>query len=769
MRSGCYTAGMSDVSIDQGHHPLLEDLTEPQRQAVSTTEGPLLVMAAAGSGKTRVITRRVAWLIRECGIAPWNICAITFTNKAAGEMRQRIGGLLSERQARAVSIGTFHALCCRLLRQYADVIKVRPNFSIYDTADQKRVIKQAMEQQNVSTTNFKPDAVLGAISNAKNELISPGQYAADADDFFARVVARIYETYQEILARNGAVDFDDLLMKTANLLRRHEPVRRELQQRFTYLLIDEYQDTNHAQFVIAEQIARGTQNICVVGDPDQSIYGWRGANIRNILDFEQHFPEATVVALGQNYRSTPQILHAADTLIRRNKQRRHKPLFTENPAGHNIRLVCTSDEEHEARLVVDWLREHEQAGMRWADMVIFYRVNALSRVLEDALMGAGIPYQIARGTAFYDRKEVRDAIAYLRVLNNGDDEIALLRIINQPTRGIGKTTIEQMQAFARANSMSLWQVVEQPSRCTALNSRAVASVQKFAGMIHKWQDKLNTAEQTLVYQPGVRDLVEMVIRASGLEKHYEKEDKEKADNLYELISAAQRFDDEYGEENADLATRLFDYLESIALVSDQDAINTSAGAVTLMTLHAAKGLEFPVVAMVGLEDGLLPHSRSRDDPQQMEEERRLLFVGITRAQRDLMLTHARYRTIRGQRERTIASPFLKELPRDVVDEQDVSGFGGGFDDGLDDRRESDALGPSRRASAGRSASSAAPPRRGRGTAELPAGSRVRHPQFGPGKVLSVCGAGSNARAKVHFDRAGVKTLILEYARLERET
>jgi ATP-dependent DNA helicase UvrD/PcrA len=747
------------------HHPLLADLTDAQRQAVTTTEGPLLVVAAAGSGKTRVITRRVAWLVKQIGIAPSQVLAITFTNKAAGEMRDRVATLVSERQARALTICTFHALCARLLREFADRAGIKPDFSIYDTDDQKRAVKQAVKDQQINEKNFTPDAMLSAISSAKNELVDEDIFTAQAADFFSRIVAKVYQRYQHILRANNALDFDDLLTEVAFLLGRDQQVRLELQDRYQYLLIDEYQDTNHAQFTIANHIAARHTNICVVGDPDQSIYGWRGANIRNILEFEQHYPGAKVVELGRNYRSTPQILHVADSLIRNNKKRRHKKLFTENPPGDKIRLVACADEEHEAQTVVDFFREQHDTGRPWSDMVVFYRINSLSRMIEETLMRSSIPYQVVRGTAFYQRKEIRDAVAYLRVLNNPADEIAILRIINQPTRGIGDTTVEHLRNFAAAKGLSLWGAIEQAANVPALNPRAVNAVRGFAGLYRKWREKLDTADQSLAFTPGIRDLVEMVIRDSDLEKHYKNEDPdgEKVANLYELVSAAQRFDDEYETENADLPRRLFDYLESIALVADIDGLKSADsgdGLVTLMTLHAAKGLEFPIVAMIGLEEGLLPHSRSFDQPAELEEERRLCFVGITRAMHKLHLTHARYRTIRGLKERAIPSQFIRELPEDVIDHQDLDGaFHNGFD-------EDDDAGPmswQRR----RPRSHESSIQMGRGTADLPAGCLVVHPQFGQGRILAVTGAGPNARAKVNFGQLGVKTLILEYAHLER--
>ncbi len=750
---------MSDLNAQTppipADHELLTDLTEPQRAAVTTTEGPVLVVAAAGSGKTRVITRRVAWLVREVGLAPWQICAITFTNKAAGEMRERAAELLTPRQAKAVSIGTFHALCVRLLREFAERAGFNPGFVIYDSADQKRAMKQALEAENINSKNFSPDSVLSAISNAKNQLIDAEDYAKQAGDFFQRIVARGYQAYQQILRNNDALDFDDLLMETAFLLRRDERVRSEMQDRFQYLLIDEYQDTNHAQFLIAHQLAAQHHNICAVGDPDQSIYGWRGADIRNILEFEEHYPQAKVIALGQNWRSTPQILQAADALIQNNRKRKHKPLFTDNAGGSKLRVVAAGDEEHEAQLVVDYLREHHDAGRPWSDMVVFYRMNALSRVMEDGLLRSSIPYIVARGTAFYQRKEVRDAVAYLRVLYNPGDEISLLRIINTPARGIGKTTIERLQAYAASQGVKPWEAIERAVNVSSLTPSAVRSIARFRQTIDQWTAKVDGDAEALTFEPGMRDVVEMVIRDSGLEAYYQKEDEEKLANLYELITAAQRFDEEYGEEDATLRQRLADYLESIALVSDIDRMEGGAdsdGAVTLMTLHAAKGLEFNVVAIIGLEEGLLPHSRSMDSAEELEEERRLCFVGITRARRDIMLSHARYRTIRGQRERAIPSQFLREMPEAVIDVRDhASGWSTYAEDGAPGRA------PARSASGGRP----------RSVGGLEVGCRVSHPQFGQGDVISISGAGPNARAKVDFDAVGPKTLILEYARLER--
>ncbi len=737
---------------------LLAGLTDAQRQAVTTTEGPLLVVAAAGSGKTRVITRRIAYLVKQVGIPPWQILAITFTNKAAAEMRQRVAGLVTERQAQALTVRTFHSLCARLLREYAEAGDLPVDFSIYDTADQKRAIKQALADLDISKQNFPPDSMLNAISNAKNELQDPDAYEAGGRDFVTRNVARVYRQYQKILTKNQAVDFDDLLMKTAHLLRSHEAVRTELQDRFAYLLVDEYQDTNHAQFIIAHVLSAAHRNLCVVGDPDQSIYGWRGANIRNILEFEKHYPDATVIQLGQNYRSTPQILAVADHLIKHNRQRKHKPLFTRNPDGQKVRLLCAGDEEHEAQLVVDYLRDqHENHGMKWSDLAVFYRVNALSRAMEEALMRSSIPYQIARGTAFYQRKEVKDALAYLSVLMNPADEVALLRIINLPTRGIGKTSIERLRAEAANTGQTLWQTLTSPTGREAVTPAAAKAISRFVNLFENWRTKVATADESMMFTPAVRDVIEMIVRDSRLEDYYRKEDEEKADNLAELVTSAARFDQEYGQDDADLPQRLRDYLESVSLVSDLDGVEDASGSVTLMTLHAAKGLEFQAAAMIGVEEGLLPHSRSMDSPSEMEEERRLMFVGITRAQKRLMLSHARYRATRGYRERTVPSAFIRELPADHIEREDLSGYGD---------------------SPGRAAEMSFEPafvevgrtRQGRprrGSAALPVGTQVRHPQFGQGSVIDVTGAGATARARIRFNTVGIKTLVLEYARLEK--
>lgn len=785
---------------------LLADLTDPQREAVTHVDGPLLVLAGPGSGKTRVISRRIASLVLRSGIPPWNVLAITFTNKAAGEMRDRVAKLVSERQARALTVSTFHALCARILRDHADRLELPKGYSIYDTADQKRAITQAQEDLELNPKNFPPPQMLGTISNAKNDLLDAEGYAANASDYYSRTVAKVYRKYEQILKRNGAVDFDDLLMLTVRLMRDHRDVLEGLRERYQYVLIDEYQDTNHAQFMIANALAAEHKNLMVTGDPDQSIYGWRGANIKNILEFETRFGEAKVVRLEQNYRSTGRILEAADALIQNNAARKHKRLWTELDPGEPIQCLTVDDERHEAQWLVDtFTRLHDEGGLAWGEMAVFYRMNSLSRAVEEALLRAAIPYQIARGTAFYDRKEIKDAMAYLRTIANPSDEVTLFRVINTPSRGISGTTVKALQAFALAEDERVDAVIADPIRVEAVNTRAQRAVAEFAKLLAGWREAAGLSEPSEPARPRARlfagvaeavaegggvgggtgegtgpedrgggppgslaEFVQRVLRESGMEEFYKNDksdpDQERLANLGELITSARQYEEELlfesqqaaeDDESAELpplSQRLLGFLERVALVSDVDAVDAAEeggeGAVTLMTLHAAKGLEYPAVAMVGLEDGLLPHNRARESESELEEERRLCFVGITRAMRHLYLMRARVRTLFGQTTRTLPSRFLQELPASAVVQQDVADEALGSED-------DDAFGGRQRFAA-----------QGR-TAEWPKGTRVRHPQFGIGKVIDVTAMGAHTRARVLFDKAGPKTLILEYARLER--
>jgi DNA helicase-2/ATP-dependent DNA helicase PcrA len=735
---------------------LLADLTDAQRQAATHVDGPLLIIAGAGSGKTRVITRRVGFLIAQ-GIPPASILAITFTNKAAGEMKERIAAVIDRPirdfgrlDQRWPTICTFHSLCLRILRHYAAEIGLATNFSIYDSSDQTKCIKEALKLLEISSTNFSPGTLHGTISNAKNHLITAEAYAQGAHDFYARTVSRVYTKYQQLLTQNNALDFDDLLLRTALAMRDHPQVLAELQQRFRYLLIDEYQDTNHAQYVLAHALAMKHRNICVVGDPDQSIYAWRGADIANILDFEKDYPDARIVMLEQNYRSTKTILHIASALISRNTQRKEKGLWSENPQGAKAELYLCQDEYDEANIVARRLKDlHDKDGLAWNQMAIFYRMNSLSRVMEDALRKENLPYVMARGVEFYNRKEIKDVLAYLRVIANPNDEVSFTRIVNVPTRGLGDAGIKQMQAYAVASGLSLWGALQQAAAVPGLSPRASKSAGLFVELVRGWRSMaagIAASDDLLADRKGpVQKLMEDVVRRSGLEAYYRKEGgEEQAElaNIDQLITSASEFD----RENE--AGTLDEYLSMISLVSDVDHLKGNGGAITMMTLHSAKGLEFPVVVMIGLEEGCLPHARAREDMNQMEEERRLAFVGITRAQQRLILTRAGYRTIRGLRERTVTSPFLTEIPQDSLQITDRTGlaFGGGSSQlRRTTRDELDSV------------SAAGNFRRGQ---------LVRHPQFGIGKIADISPAGADARIVVEFTSAGRKTLIYPPARLE---
>jgi len=721
---------------------LLNDLTPPQREAAMHVDGPLLIVAGAGSGKTRVITRRVAYLVSQ-GIPSTSILAITFTNKAAGEMKERISSLL-DRPLRDFgrldqpwpTICTFHSLCLRVLRHYATSIGLPTNFSIYDSADQNKLIKEAIKTLDISTTNFSPGTVHATISNAKNQLITADAFAQNAGDFYQRTVARIFIKYQQLLLQNNALDFDDLMLRTAHAFRDFPDVLRELQDRFQYLLIDEYQDTNHAQYVIAHALALRHRNICVVGDPDQSIYAWRGADIKNILEFERDYPDARVVRLEQNYRSSRRILRIASELISRNTQRKDKGLWTENAEGEPATLFMCQNEHDEADQVMRQLRTFQQEhGYAWNQMAIFYRMNSLSRVMEDALRRANIPYQIARGVEFYNRKEIKDVLAYLRVIANPNDEVSLSRIVNVPTRGLGDTSLKQMSAYAMAHGISLLDALGHADQIGGISSRAVKSAKQFVGLIQAWQ--------ALSVAGPVQAVMENVVRVSGLETYLRKEggdEQEELANVGELISSAAEYD------AGNPAGSLQEYLAGVSLVSDVDHMKGAGGAVTLMTLHAAKGLEFPVVAMIGLEEGVLPHSRAANSLTELEEERRLCFVGITRAQERLVLSRAAYRTIRGLRERTIGSPFLNEMADDDIRTIDRTGISDPHDRSMQrDRMQSDARGLAQ---------------------QFRRGQLVRHPTFGLGRITEVSDMGQQTRAVIEFNGAGRKTLILQYARLE---
>ncbi|MEZ6318521.1 MAG: UvrD-helicase domain-containing protein [Phycisphaerales bacterium] len=812
-----------DPNMDPHADALLAGLTPDQRAAVVHGDGPLLVLAAAGSGKTRVITRRIAWLIAH-GNPPWSILALTFTNKAAGEMRERVVAQIlgdaqgqtlgaADRRIRGLTVTTFHSLCARLLRRYAEagaVPGVRHDYTIYNTSDQLALVKQAVVDADLSTTNWPRAPCSAPISSRQERPRQCRQLRVQRPRLLPQDDCAVQPTSAG-LRRANAVDFDDLLLLTATMLRDHEEIRRQCQDRWRHLLIDEYQDTNRAQFEIARLLAgEGRRaestglpgvgeddedpgdlvgpNICVVGDPDQAIYGWRGADIANILDFERHFPSARTVKLGQNFRSTEPILAVADTLIKRNKRRKDKPLYTDRHGGERVTVTLCRDEHHESRLIADWFKRLDDDGdATWRDMAVFYRTNALSRVIEDAFRLAQIPYVIARGTAFYDREEVRDAISYLRVVANPADNVSLARIVNKPTRGIGKSSLDQVVAFATREQIPVFAAMRR-ARELDLPARALTAIFRFVELIDTWTGAGSFMGASV--SGTLHELVGRVIDESGLAGHYKKQavtsgmesDEERLDNMDELVSGAREFEDEF-DPTADAATALDPdrpeaaavpallavlraFLESVALVADADKVDPERGAVTLMTLHAAKGLEFDAVAMIGLEEGLLPHSRAFDTEEEMEEERRLAFVGITRARKLLQITSAKYRTVRGATERTIPSRFLGELGSEHVvtsdqgDDFDAEPEERGYDRGgaLATRESLERIREQRRTLATTASDLA--------REEFPAGSVVRHPQFGDGVVQRVIG-GQNARAVIKFRSVGEKTLVLEYARLRR--
>jgi DNA helicase-2/ATP-dependent DNA helicase PcrA len=705
---------------------ILEQLTDSQKRAVFHVEGPLLVIAGPGSGKTRVITYRIAALIEQAGVRPSNICAITFTNKAAEEMRQRAVALGASGGAH---ISTFHSLCVRILRQYALRVGVKANFSIYDAADQARCVRHAVKECNIDSTNFPPARMLDAISSLKNRLIDVESLKAEADNFFTKNLARVYEHYQSILAENNALDFDDLLMKAAFLLEGHTDVRRELGDHFKFLLIDEYQDTNHAQYRIAKALVSSHNNICATGDPDQSIYGWRGADIHNILAFEKDWPNVAVVKLEENFRSTPNILRAADHLIAFNKNRKEKKLVPVKEAGQDVAVKVFEDEHYEAIGISGKIQELIANGARPNQIAVFYRVNSMSRVFEEALIQNKIPYQILRGVEFYNRKEIRDVIAYLKVLANPEDQTALLRIINTPARGIGKTTVEKAASYSRAHNISLYEGLRQAKQIDSLGDAAKAKVAVFIKMMEEFKKASGGP---------VAALAERVYIESGMKKFLQDlgiEGQSALENVDELINAAAQYDQQTAEPS------LLDYLQQISLFSDVDTYDAASERVVLMTLHSAKGLEFENVFIAGVEGGLLPHERSTTDADEIEEERRLLFVGMTRAKSNLQISYANYRTVHGQLLHTIPSQFLFELGVEIKEDADEG----------EDTEDADLA-------AGLDMDTQIAP-------EFFPGQRVVHKSFGRGIVQEFIGMGENSVVVVKFSAGQTKSLMVKYAAL----
>ena len=734
-------------------------LNPQQAEAVINTEGPMLIMAGAGSGKTKVLTCRVANLLQK-GVRPYRILAITFTNKAAAEMRERVNNM-SGPAAKDVWLFTFHAFCARFLRMEIDKLPgYGGNFAIYDTADSQNLIKQILKEMNLDDKRFQPSGILSRISNAKNALQDAAAFARQAGDFYEQKVADIYSRYEQKLQLNNALDFDDLLMLSIKLLLENKEVREKYQDRFDYLLVDEYQDTNHAQYLLTKFLAAKHRNICVVGDADQSIYGWRGADIQNILDFEKDYPDAKVIKLEQNYRSTQIILDAANAVIENNTGRKPKNLWTENKSGADIIYFQAVDERDEARFVIEQLQNLQRTeNKKLGDMAILYRTNTQSRIFEEMLIKSGISYNMVGGLKFYERKEIKDIIAYLRVIFNPADSLSLLRIINVPKRGIGDASLAKIQAYAAANNVSLFEAVSNAAAIDGLSSRFVSKLDDLAGIIFELMNLANEAP--------VEDLIDRVLRDTGYLEELENERTPQAqsriDNLHELISVAQEFAASEEENN------LENFLAHVALVSDIDDTELGEDAITLMTLHSSKGLEFPVVFLVGMEEGLFPHARTLMDETEIEEERRLCYVGITRAKEKLFLSSTKMRTIYGNTVTYPPSRFLQEIPAHLVKtikrQERFSAL-----ENFKQVSEKYSARPQKPASTFNPHSfmpqKPAAAAGGTGT-RFNTGDRVSHSKWGEGMVVSVKDSPDGQEVKVAFAGAGVRSLLTKYAVLKK--
>ncbi|MBM3222386.1 MAG: DNA helicase PcrA [Candidatus Tectomicrobia bacterium] len=725
-------------------------LNPPQHAAVQHRDGPLLILAGAGSGKTRVITHRIAYLIKVCHVLPERILAVTFTNKAAQEMRERVHQLLGA-SGLPLWLSTFHAACARLLRREAEALRLSPQFVIYDTADQQALVKQCAQELKIDQELYTPQQIMRRISALKNELIDAETFLRDAGDFgLDEVVARVYPMYQRALRDNAAVDFDDLLMLTVQLLRRHPDILERYQQRWHYIMVDEYQDTNMAQYHMLHLLAAQHRNLCVVGDDDQSVYRFRGANVRNILNFERDYPDATVIKLEQNYRSSGTILDAATAVVAKNPGRKEKTLWTDNDRGTPIGYFCAQDDVHEAETIcqnIKGLRRSE--GLAYRDFAIFYRTNAQSRVLEDGLRRAAIPYQIVGGLRFYDRQEIKDALAYLRLLVNPRDTLSLRRIINVPRRGIGQTTWSKIEVLAAERGVSGLEALELSLGTDLVNRGTLTKLQTFHTLL---RGLMHDAPHM-----SVADITREVLMRTGYEAQLQAERTPEAqgrlENLSELVNAADEFDRQMP------GASLQEFLEHTALISDQDGLADDSGTVVLMTLHASKGLEFPVVFMAGMENGLFPHNRSFDEPVQMEEERRLCYVGMTRAEQRLFLTSAARRRIYGVEQSHTPSLFLNDIPPACI--QDYSAQA--------------VLATVRQPWSGADTAVAVPapvatPTTGRGAAVSASmygvGTQVFHQHFGRGVVQKREGEGEQLKVTVAFRDHGVKKLLAKFAPMQ---
>ncbi len=765
-------------------------LNKEQKEAVFHTEGPLLILAGAGSGKTRVLTHRIAYLIEEQHVSPWNILAITFTKKAAGEMRDRVDAQIGA-AAGSVWVSTFHSTCARILRRYIDRLGYASSFIIYDSDDQKTLMKHILKRMDIDTKIFKERMFLGRISKAKDELVTPEEFAKRAGgDFAEKRIAQVYAAYQTELKKNNALDYDDLLMKTVELFQKENEVLNQYQERFRYIMIDEYQDTNTAQFELVALLSKKYENLCVVGDDDQSIYRFRGANIGNILNFEKTFPNAKVIRLEQNYRSTQNILEAANVVIKNNTERKTKKLWTDRGAGDNVVFRQFHTAPEEASYVVSEIAGGVRSGrFHYQDNAILYRTNAQSRLFEEQLINQGIPYRLVGGVNFYARKEIKDLLSYLRTIDNGDDDLAVERIINVPKRGIGSTAISRLTAYAQEYQVTFYDAVQRADEIVSLG-RSAGKVKAFGAFIEELRD--DSGNQT------VSEILRNVIEKTGYVRNLEAESTEEAEsrieNIDELLSKVVSYEESAGEE-----ATLSGFLEDIALVADIDSLNDSREYVVLMTLHSAKGLEFPNVFMTGMEDGIFPGYRSiiSADPTDLEEERRLCYVGITRAEDHLTMTCARSRMINGNYQNNPISRFIREIPEEMLDT-----FGGGILDVEEEPQESFAVYKEARRTSVRGAYDTVPKpfRKDKPAAsafkpygsDMPTGKaalsrlskgmpqnvktegltygvgdRVKHIKFGEGTVQAIADMERDYEITVEFDKAGVKKMMAGFAKLKK--
>ncbi|HLB05360.1 MAG TPA: DNA helicase PcrA [Thermodesulfobacteriota bacterium] len=740
---------------------LLSKLNPEQKKAVLTIDGPVLILAGAGSGKTRVLTHRIAYLISEKGVLPRSILAVTFTNKAAGEMRERVRHILGPVGDR-VWVSTFHSSCVRILRKNITRLGYGENFVIYDDREQLGVVKKVMAALNINEKLFAPQAIAGRIDQAKNRLLNAASYTAMAKDFFSERAAKVYASYEEEMRKNNALDFNDLIMLTVRLFNEHPDILKSYQELFRYIMVDEYQDTNHAQYRLIKMLAVGHRNLCVVGDDDQSIYAWRGADIANILDFEKDYRDAVIIRLEQNYRSTKNIIKAAGEVVKKNTGRKGKTLWTDNPEGELIGYYTARDEHDEANFVTREIERLKAGALRetplqYKDVAVFYRTNAQSRVMEDMLMRGGIPYTIVGGMRFYDRAEIKDILAYLKVIANPSDSIGLKRVINTPHRGIGDTTVEKVEGYAAERGITLYEAINEvasgqwPMASEPLSKGPRLKLKTFCEMM----ERLKKGAEEI----GIARLAQKILDETGYIQKLKEEKTEEAlgriENLEEFITAAEEFDEKAEEKT------LRAFLDQVALVSDLDENEDATDRITLMTLHSAKGLEFPVVFIIGMEEGLFPHSRTKEDPDGLEEERRLCYVGMTRARRKLYLLNARERRVFGREQVNSPSIFIAEIPRELIERVGSQAVGAGFKPAPTNRNIETISGSNQAMEEFLKRQSET----GGNGASFKVGTKVRHNTLGIGVVKGTEGSGLAEKVTVQF-QAGIKKLLTKVAGLE---